>query len=217
MSSTPRSHQLRHERARRRRGVQPVFASTRIGPSKTSRTASSVARSAGPPTLIFSAGKSRPARRPLGDDLRLVDAQREVGRRHVGREPEQLVDRHAEALADEVVERDVERALRGPVVADRARPCSDAGDLERRAASARSAGDRSIALEQQRQDGRHRLGRLAVVSGPGSPRRARPGPGSRVVAQLDDDGRDPSAARPCVRRGRSGTGPAARADSDLVA
>jgi len=39
-------------------GVQPVLASTRIGPSKTPRTARSVATSDGPPTLIFSAGKS---------------------------------------------------------------------------------------------------------------------------------------------------------------
>ena len=58
---------------------------------------------------------------PLGDDRRLVDADREVGRRDVRREAEQLVDRHAGDLAGQVVERDVERAL-GRAVMARSRP-----------------------------------------------------------------------------------------------
>ena len=58
----------------------------------------------------------------LGDDRRLVDADGEVGRRDVGRQADQLVDRDAEDLAGEVVEGDVERALGRAIPADVGRP-----------------------------------------------------------------------------------------------
>ena len=59
----------------------------------------------------------------LGDDGRLVDADREIGRRDLGRKADQLVDRDPEDLAGEVVEGDVERALGGAIPADVGRPC----------------------------------------------------------------------------------------------
>ena len=76
----------------------------------------------GPPHLILSAGKSAARRGPLGDDGRLVDADREVGRRdrrRTGRAARGPGRRGT--LPDEIVERDVDGALGGAVPADRRR------------------------------------------------------------------------------------------------
>ena len=121
MSSTPRSTSVGRSSSAISR-VQPVFASTRIGPPKTERTASSVARSSGPPHLILSAGKSaaRPARSATtaGSSMPRVKSVGGID----GRQAEQRVDGLAHHLADEVVQRDVDRALRAAVPADRRQP-----------------------------------------------------------------------------------------------
>ena len=194
--------ELGQERERRRRGVQPVLASTRIGPSKTSRTASSVARSPGPPHLILSAGKSRRAGGALGDDVGLVDADGEVGRREVGRQAEQLVDRARRVTLPT-------RSCRAMSMAHFAAPWPRMARLHapgRRGEAVPASGSNvADGVEQQREDGRHRLGRLAVEP----VRVALPHPDDArepVVAQLDDDRRD--AVRPSpwsVRAIRNGS------------
>ena len=98
------------------------------------------------------------------------------------------VDRQAEDLADQVVQRDVERALRRPVAPDRA---LRAGRRRRRgrAASARRPRESSLRPAGAEHRG-HRLRRLAVEA----VRVALPHPDEvRVVRvpQLDDDRRDP--------------------------
>ena len=98
--------------------VQPVLASTRMGPSYTARTASSVARSAGPAHLDLEGRERRGAARTLRDDIGGVDAEREIGRWQVARQPDQLVDRDAGHFAGQVVQRDVDGALGGAVAAD---------------------------------------------------------------------------------------------------
>ena len=113
---------------------------------------------------------------PFGDDRRLVDAEREVGRRDRRREPQQPVDRQAQGLAREVVQGDVERALGRAVTADRA--------LER-GADRRQRGpggiDAAVEVErlgrrrgqQQVHDDRHGSPGSRRSTSPGSPRRCR--------------------------------------------
>ena len=165
-------------------GCQPVFASTRSGPSWTARTASSVARSAAPPTLIFRAGKRRGPPGPLRDDRRLVEPEGEVGRRGVPRHAEHRADGRAGDLPEQVAEGDVDRALRAAVVGDR--PVhGGVGRVEARTGRLGLADRR----EQERQDGGDRLDGLAVEAvriALADPDDAR----EPVVAELDDDRRD---------------------------
>ena len=193
MSSTPRSHELGQQRARRRRGVQPVLASTRIGPSNTARTASQrreVLRAAALDLERREVGRAGGA---LGDDLRLVDADREVGRR----------DRRRTGRAARGPGR------RGPCRRGRAGRCRGRTwrrRCQRMAASIAPAGaaprpgvvGRRASPTASRSSGNdrgHRLGRLAVEP----VRVALPHPDDArepVVAQLDDDrrhARSPSA------------------------
>ena len=129
MSSTPRRTISGSRRSASSR-VQPVLASTRIGPAKTARTARSVSRSCGPPHLILSAGKSaaRAARWATiaGSSMPIVKSVGGI----VRRKAEQLVDRDPEHLAGQVVEGDVEGALGGAIPANVGRPGrADAGEL----------------------------------------------------------------------------------------
>ena len=101
---------------------------------------------------------------PLRDDLRLVDPDREVRRRDLCREAEQAMDGQPDTLAEQVVERDVERALGGAVVGDHVvrrgrrtaegRRCARAVGLEVVGIDSR---------EEQRQHDRDRVDGLAVV------------------------------------------------------
>ena len=146
------------------------------------RTASSVARSSGPPHLILSAGKRRRAGGPLGDDAGSsmpmvksvggMSAERPTELVHRGRPRPCRRGRGARCRA-----RNWPRRGRGSAasIAGSPRPGP--------AASGSGLADR---LEQQREDDRHRLGRLAVEA----VRVALPHPDdarAAVVAELDDD------------------------------
>ena len=141
--------------------VQPVLASTRIGPLNTSRTARERLEVLRPAALDLERREIGGAGGTLGDDRRLVDADREIGRRDLGRQADQLVDRDAEDLAGEVVEGDVERALGGAVPADVGCPCrADASELL--AQPPRDRPDRCECPRQARQE----HGQIAaIVSG----------------------------------------------------
>ena len=200
-------HELRQQVARRRRGGQPVLASTRIGPPKTA--ADRLERREVVPArrhLILSAGKSARPGGPLGDDRRLVDADREVGRRDLGRTgraargpacPRTLPARSWRAMSS--------AHFAPPWSGDRGRPSRSPAAARPSRPSARELADR---VEQERQDRGHRLGRLAVepvrvaLADPDDAREP-------VVAQLDDDGRD-ARGRRRGPSGRSGTGRAGR-------
>ncbi len=182
MSSTPSSTISGSRRSASSR-VQPVLASTRIGPPKTSRTARSVSRSCGPPSLILSAGNAaaRDARSATisGSSMPIVKSVGGI----VGREADQLVDRDAQHLAHEVVQGDVDGAFGGPVPADR--PVHAGHLLDQADRRARRLADRR---EERRHDRHHRVGGLAVepvrvpLPEPDDARVA-------LVAQLDDDRR----------------------------
>ncbi len=185
MSSTPR----RSSSGRRRTassGSQPVLASTRIGPSKTARTASSVARSSGPPHLILRAGKSaaRAARSATtsGSSMPIVKS---VGG--------MSGDRPRISWAGRPVTLPT-RSCRAMSTAQRAAPWPRMAASIARSAAARpgsSAETSPTRLEQEREDDRHRLRRLAVepvrVALPHSD-----DAGKAVVAELDDDRRHAS-------------------------
>ena len=140
MSSTPRRTRSGSS-ASATSGVQPVLASTRIGPAKTARTASSVSMSAGPPTLILRAGKpaARRARSATTAGASMPSVKSVGG--IVARQGDQLAHRQAEPLAGQVVEGDVDGALDRAVVADGGAH-QPLGVLERRAdvVDARRAG-----------------------------------------------------------------------------
>ena len=102
--------------------------------------------------------------RPLGHDLRLVEADREVRGRHLARCAEQLGQADREALPGQVVQRDVEGALGRPVVADRVGHRlvgrGEPGSGRPQLIGYRT--ERHEGLQEQRQDGLHRADRLAV-------------------------------------------------------
>ena len=119
----------------------------------------------------------------LGDHAWFVDADREIGRRDVGRQAAQLMGRPAGDLADEVVECDVDGASRRAVTTDR-RLHGEIGGGQ----SSLARLDVADRRQQQREDDGHRLGRLAVEA----IRIALPHPDDAiepVVADLDHDGR----------------------------
>ena len=156
--------------------------------------------------LILSAGKCGRARGPLGHDVGLVDPDREVGRREVGRQAEQLVDRAAGRPCRSRSCSAMSMAqLRRAVAADRAPPSPIGGAAARPRVGSRLA-DR---VEQQREDGRHRRRGLAVepvrVALP-HPRRC---PGNRSSRSSTTTVVTPCPAR--GRCGRCGTGRAGRA------
>src|SRR5215211_7440656 len=159
--------------------VQPSLASTRRGTSDSSRTASSRSRSSAPPTLTFS------ARNSLARAVDRVDRDRVGGRRSLGRQAEQAPDRHAEALADPVVERRVEGGLAGGLAINVLEPLLDRLERER------------VVAHERRRRGCEELGRgvdrlAAVVDG-----RRLAAPDDAVVLELDLDERlaRPRAAR----------------------
>ena len=96
---------------------------------------------------------------PLGDDRRVVDADGEVGRRQLGRQAAQLVDRDAGDLADEVVQRDVDARSARPRARGWPRSIARSAAISPALVEGRLA-DR---VEEQRHHGRHGLGGLAVV------------------------------------------------------
>ena len=138
---------------------QPVLASTRIGPVVDRPDRGQRLEVGRPAELDLERREADRPGGPLGDDRRLVDPDREVGRRDLGRQAEQLVDGDPEDLADQVVEGDVERALGRPVVGiassmpgrSPARPASS-----RSVAADKSSSNGSTAADEARQDGGHR-------------------------------------------------------------
>ena len=174
--------------------VQPVFASTRIGPVED--RADRRAASRGPAarrSLILSAGKCGGPGSPLGDDRGLVDADREVGRRDLGRTGRAARGPARPAtLPTQVVQGDVDGALGRAVPADRGvhRGGASTSASARRPRSARARPDRLDERRARSGAARRPSSRgLAVVR----VRVALPEPDDArepVVAQLDDDRRD---------------------------
>ena len=178
-------------------GVQPVLASTRIGPPNTARTARTVSRSVGPPTLILSAGKSaaRRARSATTAGSSMPSVKSVGGISPV--DAEQSRHRQAEPLADEVVEGDVDRALGRAVVADgRRHPAGRV--LEGRARGVAEPPRRPAAdgLDRLEQDGARR-----PPSSPASRRSTRPGsPRPRPTGPSAPSASSRSSARTVVAR-----------------
>ena len=205
MSSTPSRSSSGQQRQRPPRATSRCWR--RRGSARRTRRAprSSVSRSAGPPTLTLSAGKSAARRaRSATTAGSSMPSVKSVGGMSPSM-PEQVADGQAEPLADEVVERDVDRALGGAVVADRRRHPARRRPRARRARRQRSprspSATGSIASSRSGHDGRHRPGRLAVERvrvALAEPDRA---VGAvRVVAKLGEHRRRSRGPSPCEAR-----------------
>ena len=139
--------------------------------------------------------KRRRPSRPPRDDSWLVDPDREVGRRDVGRQAEDRVDRRPEHFPNEVVERDVDGAARAAVTAD--------GTLHAevsRGQPIRVRREFTDSREQVSEDRRHRGGRLAVEA-VRVPFPEPHDPVEPVVTQLDDDRCDEAVVGVVIRSG----------------
>ena len=131
--------------------------------------------------------------RPLRDDVGGIDAQREVGRRDVGRQVEQLVEREARgACRPGRGARCRARTSRAPcpriATSSARRPRAPRGRSGRRgSARALDGGEQPSAGRRTSSPASRRR------TDPGSPRQGRRGPGAGV-AELDDDRGDPGPA-----------------------
>ena len=208
ISSTPRRTSSGTSFAPGLRAPSRCWRRPGSGRRRRARTASSVSRSARPADLDL---EGREVARPFGPgrhDLRLVDADREVRRRDVGRQAEEPMDGQAEPLA----ERGRGGRCRGrtwrppwwPIAAAiaAARPERPA----RLSAGRRGRGERPASIARPAAAGRPRSSRASRRSRrPDTPRRPRRPSGRRRRAAHDDRG-DARRRRGC---GRSGTGRAA--------
>ena len=176
------AHKLRHERD----GLLGFPARVRIHPDRAGEDRADRLKGLEvlrPPELDLESREMGRPRSTLAHDGRLVDADREIGRRQVRGESAKLVDGLPCHLADQIVERDVERATRGPVTADRT-----LHGVVRRDQPDLACVDLPERLEQERKDGRHGLRGLTVkpvriaLADADDPRET-------VVHQFDDDRR----------------------------